>query len=52
MNLTGQDKSGKSVVHYVVSPLRYGSYENVALLNLLAREGFNVQLKDGEGKTP
>ena len=32
MNLQGQDKSGKSAAHYVVNPVKYGSYENTEIL--------------------
>lgn len=46
------DKFGKSVVHYVVNPLRYGSYENSKLLKKVIKNGFKWDLKDAEGKTP
>jgi len=32
VNSNGQDKAGKSAVHYVINPIRYGSYENVEIL--------------------
>jgi hypothetical protein len=46
------DKFGKSVVHYVVNPLQYGSYENTQLLKKVIKNGFRWDLKDAEGKTP
>ena len=52
VNVNGQDKAGKSAAHYVVNPLRYGSFENVELLNLLQKYGFNLNLKDAQKKTP
>ena len=51
-NLATQDKSGKTVVHYAVSPLPFGSYENEEMLELLLKEGFDSKLKDNERKTP
>jgi hypothetical protein len=35
IDVNKKDSQGKNVVHYVVNPLPYGSYENVALLELL-----------------
>lgn len=52
INLAGQDKAGKSAAHYVVNPVRFGSYENVEILQLLHKQGFNLQLKDAQNKTP
>ena len=52
VNVNGQDKAGKSAAHYVVNPIRYGSYENVELLRLLQKYGFNLNLKDAQKKTP
>lgn len=37
VNKEGQDKAGKSACHYVINPVRFGSYENTAILNLLHR---------------
>ena len=52
INLEGQDKAGKSAAHYVVNPVRFGSYENVEILQLLHKQGFNLKLKDAQGKAP
>ena len=52
VNTEAQDKAGKSPVHYVINPLPYGSYENVELLRLLHKNGFNLKLKDAHGRTP
>ena len=35
-----------------MNPVRYGSYENVEILHLLHKYGFNLQLKDSANKTP
>ena len=51
-NTSGQDKSGRSAAHYVINPIRFGSYENVEILQLLHKYGFNLNLKDAQGKTP
>jgi hypothetical protein len=52
INKECQDKTGKSAVHYVVNPIKFGSYENVNVLRSLAKKGFNLKLKDANGKTP
>lgn len=52
VNTQGQDKAGKSAAHYVVNPVRFGSFENVDILKLLKQQGFNLKLKDAEGKAP
>lgn len=51
-NLNVQDSNGKTAVHLVVSPLEYGSYENVEILELLASHGADLNVKDSNGKTP
>ena len=43
-NLDGQDKAGKSAAHYVVNPVRYGSFENVEILKLLHQHKFKLTL--------
>ncbi len=45
-NTNGQDKAGKSAAHFVINPIRFGSYENVEILQLLHHYGFNLNLKD------
>ncbi len=44
LNRDSVDLSGKSAVHMLVSPLKYGSYENVNLLNYLADHQYNLNL--------
>ncbi len=46
-----QDLATKSHVHYVVNPLRFGSFENVKMLELLHKEGFDMELKDSENRS-
>ena len=36
----------------MVNPVRFGSYENVEILGLLHKYGFNLRLKDSLDKTP
>ncbi len=50
-NLNVQDAEGKTAVHMVVSPLEFGSYENVEILELLANHGADLNIKDNNGKT-
>ncbi len=45
-----QDKAGKSHAHYVVNPVRFGSYENVEILKLLHKYKFDLTLQDSQGK--
>lgn len=45
------DVHNKLVVHYVVRPFDYGSYENTAMLDMLSKK-FRVDFKDSHGKTP
>jgi len=52
LNVQGQDKAGRSAAHYVVNPVRFGSFENVEILRLLHAQGFNLNLKDAQGMTP
>lgn len=52
INLRAQDKAGRSACHYVVNPVRFGSYENVEILGLLHKQGFDLNMKDAHGKTP
>jgi ankyrin repeat protein len=44
-----QDEQGKTALHHVVSPLDYGSYENVALLTMLLKAGADPNVKDNQG---
>lgn len=46
------DIFGKSVVHYIVNPLPYGSYENVSMLKKAVEVGFKHDIPDREGRTP
>lgn len=52
VNTNAQDKAGKSAAHFVINPVRYGSYENIEILKLLHQQGFNLMLKDAQGQTP
>ena len=51
-NLSHQDKYFKSATHYVVNPLRIGSYENDTILKKLKEHKFEMNLKDSDGKSP
>lgn len=46
------DNEGKNVLHYVVQPLEYGSYENVDLLKLILKDPkINPELPDCRGQS-
>lgn len=51
-NLT--DNDGKNAIHYVVNPAKFGSFENVEILNTLLTldNYFDLNQKDKSGKTP
>jgi len=46
------DEMGKSVIHHLINPCPYGSYENVEILNLLAKKNFKLNIKDCDKHTP
>ena len=46
------DKHGKSIIHYIVNPIKFGSYENTELLKKALEVGFKADIKDHRGKTP
>ncbi|XP_052272329.1 poly [ADP-ribose] polymerase tankyrase-like isoform X2 [Dreissena polymorpha] len=52
LNLDAQDKAGWSVVHHLVSPLVYGSYDNEELLYILHKAGASITLENKHGDTP
>jgi len=47
-----QDTKGKSLIHYIVEPLEFGSYENSEILQAAIDAGFKPNLRDTEGNTP
>jgi len=51
-NPNAQDKAGKTAAHYVVMPLKVGSYENLQMLRALHRNKFTFSLPDNDGRMP
>jgi hypothetical protein len=43
------DNNGLTPVHYVVSPLPFGSYENVIMLKTVINNGYDFNTKDKTG---
>jgi hypothetical protein len=43
---------GKSLVHYIVNPLPFGSFENEKILRRALELGFSASLLDKTGRTP
>jgi hypothetical protein len=41
-SLDHQDNYGMSAAHYVVKPLKFGSYENVDIMKMLHQHKFNL----------
>lgn len=46
------DTKGKTLVHHIVNPLPFGSYENAELLRRAIEEGFAATSRDNDGLTP
>ena len=46
------DQQGWTVIHHLVSPIEYGTYDNVHLLKILVDAGAPLQQKDNAGLTP
>jgi poly [ADP-ribose] polymerase/centrosomal protein CEP128 len=46
------DNRGWNVIHHLVLPSEIGTWENIALLKVLAAAGADVNAKDLEGHTP
>ena len=51
-DLNHQDISGKTIIHYAISPFSFGSYENKELLQLLITSKADASIKDNQGKSP
>ena len=45
------DKKGRNLIHHVVQPRSFASFENVSMLNLLAKS-YNCNVKDNQNLTP
>lgn len=50
IDLSRIDKLGKSVIHYIVTPIDYGSYENDKFLEYMLKFGFSPSLFDNSNK--
>lgn len=52
INLCRADKLGKSVIHYILTPVSYGSFENDKFLEFMLKFGFKGDMTDDEGLKP
>lgn len=52
VNLNAADSQGWTVIHHLVSPLEYGTFDNEELLYILFRAGASLNEKDAAGLTP
>ncbi|KAL4238217.1 hypothetical protein ACF0H5_002929 [Mactra antiquata] len=52
VDLSATDKAGWSVIHHVVSPLEYGTFDNEEILYVLAKAGAPLTTENKEGLTP
>jgi ankyrin repeat protein len=46
------DEKGWSVIHHLINPTNFGSFENVELLKILHDHGADINLKDSQGRSP
>lgn len=46
------DVYGKTALHYVVTPCRFGSFENTEILTNLSKAGYSLEARDGSGLKP
>jgi ankyrin repeat protein/predicted DNA-binding WGR domain protein len=51
-NINHQDFSGKTLVHYAINPLSFGSYENTQILTYLIKIGADATIKDNQNMSP
>eukprot|EP01125_Pyxidicula_operculata_P008837 TRINITY_DN292_c0_g1_i1.p1 TRINITY_DN292_c0_g1~~TRINITY_DN292_c0_g1_i1.p1 ORF type:complete len:2964 (-),score=944.30 TRINITY_DN292_c0_g1_i1:25-8748(-) len=52
LKLNAKDNKGKTVIHHLVNPMDYGSYENETLLRKLVEWGADVNIEDNAKKSP
>lgn len=52
VDLTKKDNFGRTVIHHLVQPLSYGSWENVDLLTMLTKNGASMTTPDNKSKLP
>ena len=52
VNLDAADLQGWTVIHHLVSPLEYGTFDNEELLYVLYKVGASLNEKDAAGLTP
>ena len=52
INLSRTDNFGRSVIHYIVTPVDYGSFENEKFLRHMLKFGFQGDISDNEGLKP
>ncbi|XP_052767208.1 poly [ADP-ribose] polymerase tankyrase-like isoform X2 [Mya arenaria] len=52
VNLAAVDNAGRNVVHHLVCPMDYGTFECEDHLYMLARAGAPLDIKDAAGDTP
>lgn len=45
-------RDGRSLIHYIVDPLPFGSFENEELLRKALAAGFDPCIRDAKGLTP
>jgi hypothetical protein len=45
-------QDGRSLIHYIVDPLPFGSFENEELLRQALAAGFDACIRDKKGRTP
>ena len=51
-SLEVKDKEGKGIIHHIISPMKFGYYQNETLLNYFAEAGADLESKDYHGHSP
>lgn len=52
VNLEAKDKNSWTVIHHLVSPMDYGTYDNEEIFYVLSKVGAPLKVENSKGETP
>lgn len=52
VDLQAKDSNGWTVMHHLVSPLEYGTYDNEEIFYVLSKVGAPLNVENSKGETP
>lgn len=52
VNVNASDREGWTVMHHIVCPLEYGTFDNIELAKILANAGAPLNRPNNAGETP